>query len=332
MKTGIPLVLSLGLFLYFFHFLNMREFIHALANASFSWLVGGLILYCFQVVLKAYRFKLLFESERDLKQLIGIQSVQIVSNNILPAWFGEIILPFLFKKIMKIGYAQSLSSMFIIRMVDFLISILLVVFTFTFLHERIDRLPVPIISIQLIGFCSLLAILAVLLVGRSEKAYQKFVGFRFMQNWTPALKAGAFLGRIHFYFRSMISLRSFSKLLLSSVFIYAALYWVFVSVCNAIHAQVTYGDVFFVFVLIFPIELLPIRSFMNLGTYELGWIVALMLIGYTRSEAALIAFGTHTLFMLYFTLIAITILFLYRISEHTAPAASNTTEIERQAG
>ncbi len=326
-RIGIPIVLSLALFLYFFHFLNKGELVEALTNASPYWIFIGIIFYFLQIVLKAYRFKFLFEAEsKNLKQLIGIQGIQTVSNNILPAWLGEIIMPFLFKKIMNIGYAQSLSSIFVIRLVDFLISIFLFVFLFTFQSRKIVLLPFPVLYIQLIGVGALLAILSVCLIGRSETAYRKFMGLSFMKSWAICNRAGVFLGRIHLYFRGMVSFRSLFILLVSSTLIYTTLYFVFVSVCRAIHADLNYTEIFFVFVLIFPIELLPIRSFMNLGTYELGWVVALMMIGYARSDATLIAFGTHGVFIFYFSLTAVMILFLYRIAGRSiiAPAGAQS--------
>jgi uncharacterized membrane protein YbhN (UPF0104 family) len=315
LRAFLSILISLILFVYFYNILNKESFLTSLKGVSPLWILVGVILFFIQTVLKSFRFKFILDAENHrIRDLIGIQSIQIVFNNILPAWLGEFVLPYFFKKMMNIEYAESVSSIVVIRVVDLLISIILFVLLFTLQSGYIVYSPFSRSSVLWAGSGAVLLIIVTCLIGRNENLYQRLSKTNFMLTGPFGLRLKDFLIRINFYFKSATSLKTFTAIFFFSLIIYVVLYAVFVCVCQAIHANLSLTEVFFVYILIFPIEALPIRGFLNLGTYELAWVVALIMIGYSKADAILIAFGTHAVFLIYFAITAFMMLIIFRYS------------------
>ena len=112
-----------------------------------------------------------------------------------------------------------------------------------------------------------------------------------------------FILRFQDCLRDYISLKSCFYLAFLSIVIWITLYLFFVTSCKAIHAQLSYYELLFIFLMMWPVELLPIRGAGNIGTHELGWVIPLSLLGYSQPFATLIAFGTHA--VLYINLLVI---------------------------
>ena len=78
------------------------------------------------------------------------------------------------------------------------------------------------------------------------------------------------------------------------------------------HANLHCYEMLLLFLMVGAINVLPIRGVGNLGTHELAWVVPLSLLGYSRSSAILMAFGTHAIVFINLLAVVILMLFFYR--------------------
>ena len=87
------------------------------------------------------------------------------------------------------------------------------------------------------------------------------------------------------------------------VYFYTLLIWVcmylyFWCIVASLQVPVTPVHLFWVYILVFPVNLLPIKGVANIGTFEAAWFLSLTLLGFSDSLAADIAFGSHAVQLL----------------------------------
>jgi len=230
----------------------------------------------------------------------------------LPGFVGEVSIVYLFKKALKIDYSNSSQALLVVRIVDFVLFSLVFLFTFLFIFRDFisnSSLVRNIIGslIVLVLICLCFAIFMV--VGR--KIIYKFLELRFFRENPWGRRTKRFTANFLSQFKASLSLKSVAWLSTLSLLLWFFLYLFFVASVRAIGVDLSYLEIFFIFLILWPINILPVRGPGNLGTHELGWVAALTLLGHTRASASLIAFGTHTVFILCLFVIFLLLLAVY---------------------
>jgi len=283
-----------------------------LRNASSKWIIAGVSFYWVQIMLKAIRFKYILGIEnRFFGRTIGIQGGHAILNNILPAGLGEVSILYLFKKVMNINYSKSVSSLFTLRTIDFALSAILFALLFLF-KSKIVCFSTMLWTIMecLIGISVILLVFAGFFV-YSDKFFKKISESAFINKFNILSRLNKFLIAMRIHLSEFIAFDSILVLSFLTLLIWLVTYFVLVAAAKTLNSGLLFSDIFFVFLMLWPITVLPIKGILNIGSHELGWVVPLMIIGHSKATAVLVAFGTHTIFLFNVILTAIALIIIY---------------------
>lgn len=307
------LLISLGLVVFLSLKLDFKELLKILKEASIPWILLGVLLFAVQILIGMLRFKHLLGIKPDLQwKIYGLQATYSVLKYWLPGFFGEVSILYLFKKSLKIDYSKSSHALFVVRVFDTML--LFLIFTLAFLFFFRDFLFYSgylkyIMKSLFVLMLICLAVIFFMIAGR--KFIFKFLNFRFFRENHWGKKINLFVIGFLSHFKASLSLRSILRLSGLSLLMWFSNYLIFVVSVRAIGINLRYTEIFFVYLILWPIQLLPVRGPGNLGTHELGWVIALSLLGYSRGSASLIAFGTHAVFIIIILVIFVFITIVY---------------------
>jgi len=314
-KSLFAIVFSCGLFAYFLHKLDVQAFLSTLGEISFLWIFIGLFLFLTQIVLKAYRLKYVLHIEdRFIKNTIGINGVYTLLKNILPAGLGEVSIFYLLKKGIKIDYSRSVGAFFLFNTIDFLISALVLLGIFLFKGDSEILLPAISTIIKALLGISAALVMAIYFVIYNRWLFEKMSQLVFINSTKVGRKIFYFLVNMRDYSAVFISFGSVSVLAFFSIILWIVLFFLFVSACGAVHAGLNYWEICVVFIMLWPINALPIKGVLNLGSHQVGWVLPLTLMGYSTTCATLIAFGTHAIALINLAVTALILLVFYHRS------------------
>jgi len=301
------------LFIYFFTKLDITNLIEVLSHVSFKWIAAGVFFYWVQIVLKAIRFKYILGIEnRFIGRTIGVQGGHAILNNILPGGLGEVSILYLFKKVMNINYSKSVSSLFTLRTIDFVLSAMLFALLFLF-KSKIVCFSTMLWTIMecLIGISVILLVFTGIFV-YSDKFFKKYSESAFINKFNILNRLNNFLIAMRIHLSGFIAFDSILVLSFLTLLIFLVTYFVLVAAAKTLNSGLLFPEIFFVFLMLWPITVLPIKGILNIGSHELGWVVPLMIIGHSNSTAVLIAFGTHTILLLNVLVTAVALLVIYK--------------------
>lgn len=307
-KTIVVVLISFVLLFYFLSLLDIGKFISLLKRISVPWVTIGIILFLLQIIIKGLRFKhLLGIKNKSLKKLYGVVGGWSILKYILPGAFGELSILYLLKKIIKIDYSKNTSALFIARTIDFMLFtvlfIVLYIFSFTLFIDPVIKniADILLLIVVVIFFLSIVFL-------KAQKSVYRFMHKSFFQKHSIGKKIKVFAINFLKHFKRLMSIKSILYLSAISILMWALIYAMFVASIKAIHVDLNLLEILFIFLVLWPISILPIRGIGNLGSHELGWIMPLVLLGYSQSNAAIIAFGTHVIF--YINLVGLIIFML----------------------
>lgn len=208
---------------------------------------------------------------------------------VLPAGTGDAALVYLLKRLHGAGYAQGLASLVAARVAD------LGLFTLLFAALALGSsgaLP-PMLR-------AIMASLAALLVATGVGLWS--VGR--MGRWGASAPArsrrarlAAALERISAELREVHARRIYPPLLLQSTAMWIAMYLSYVALLRALDAPLSDWQVLLLYVLVFPVDLSPVKGAANFGTHEGVWFVALRVLGVEAGAAAALSVATHLLIL-----------------------------------
>ncbi|MDY6993503.1 MAG: lysylphosphatidylglycerol synthase domain-containing protein, partial [Pseudomonadota bacterium] len=112
-------------------------------------------------------------------------------------------------------------------------------------------------------------------------------------------------------FRVIRSTTVYLLVLFFSIIMWTFMYLTYFAVVRAFHLELDLSQVLFLFLIMWPVSLLPIKGVLNLGTFEGGWVLGLFLLGLTESTGIAVAFGAHTILFMYVVGVLIFPLILY---------------------
>lgn len=262
--------------------------------------VGGYLLtIVVYTQMRAWRLRLMLELSRSTR-LMGALFTQATVRDLLPGWVGEPTLMLLLKRWSGVQVSDSASAIFIYRYVE------LNIYACGFIIAAVSSVNLAPISVSIaIGVAAIvLSVLPPLLRASPTvrrlglSARKRTAGNAGGPDTTNAigfirafvlrfLECSAGITRPALYFQTLL-------LTLASV---ATLVIGFICVIRALDSSASLIFCALVFALQFPISILPIRAVANIGTHEIGWLYALILLGMSDSEAGVLAIQAHAIFL-----------------------------------
>jgi uncharacterized protein (TIRG00374 family) len=258
-------------------------------NISLKWFVAAGLLFLFYQWARTLRFGLLADSPGFDWQLFNTLCIHSFLNGTLPAGLGEAALVFLLKKLHGLSYPSGTALLLAARFVDLvLFCVLFLIISFTFA----DKIPVDI-------FLWIGGVLVVLII-----AFGLFRALTRYLNTVNHFQDGKLQSTI------TVNLRAFSdtivevskrkiwlRLIVYSMGMWFAMYLFFLTIIFSLGYVLSWYSVLMLYLLILPINLLPIKGIGNFGTHEAAWFVALRILGLPTADSALLGFGSHILFL-----------------------------------
>ena len=89
------------------------------------------------------------------------------------------------------------------------------------------------------------------------------------------------------------------RIFLLTLMIWMSVYGHFYFITKALRIDISFWQMVLILMLMIPTRLLPIQGVGNLGTHEVGWVLAFRLFGFTQDEALLVAFNSHIILFVY---------------------------------
>jgi uncharacterized protein (TIRG00374 family) len=258
-------------------------------NISLKWFVAAGLLFLLYQWIRTLRFSLLADSAGSDWQLFNTLCIHSFLNNTLPAGLGEAAVVFLLKKLHGLSYPSGAALLLAARFVDLvLFCVLFFVIGLTFS----DKVPVDILL--WIG-----GVLAVLIIALSL--------FRALTRYLSTvnhLQGGKLQTAITVHLQAFtntiveVSKRKiWFRLILYSMGMWFAMYLFFLTIIFSLGYALSWHSVLMLYLLILPINLLPIKGIGNFGTHEAAWFVALRILDLSTADSALLGFGSHILFL-----------------------------------
>lgn len=262
-----------------------RGDLHALADWNLAWgsFLAVLPFYVLAVVARGARLKLILRTRGSLATCSSISAIHVMMTKVLPFMTGELTLPLLLKRQGIAGYLVGSGVLVGLRFIDFL-----VLFASLFLSALLAR-PDYLSEFGLhvaAGFVLCLAgfgvVVALLLRLLPSPAW--------VRRWLPEARevvpgAGGTRGDL---VRILAGCTGLTAVAWTVVFVsYAALLpWAGV-------AGLTPAQAVLACTAASAAGLLPVNTFLSLGTWEAGWAASLYLVGVDPSFGVVVGFRMH---------------------------------------
>lgn len=100
--------------------INLTETLTVLRTTNLIWLIPALIFFLISVILRAYRWKILLQSFKNIafRHVFSASMIGYLANNILPFRMGEIVRAYVLGEIAQITKIGTLSNIMIERLCD----------------------------------------------------------------------------------------------------------------------------------------------------------------------------------------------------------------------
>ena len=274
-----------------------------------GYVVAYLVTVVAYTVIRAIRLRVMLGLSPKTR-LAGALYTQATVRDLLPGWVGEPTLMWLLKRWTGIEFSDSASAIFIYRYVE----ISLYAYGFVVAAAASVNLAPPSVGIAIGLVVSMLLALPPLvrlsptlrgLVAKLEASSLASTNKSTQGGTSPGnllKRTSATFGRfLHQFIRSSGAISKpsvyFSALLLTLLGVFTLITGFFF-VIRAIDPDAGFLFCAIVFALQFPVSILPLRAIANIGTHELGWVYALLLLGLSQSDAAALALQAHLVFLI----------------------------------
>ena len=247
------------------------------SEASLLWFAVGVSFFFGYQVFRAMRIRVLAGGTTRTGPLTVTMMVQAFANNMLPWGIGEVVQVWLLKHRHGVEFSRGAGVLIVARLSDLLIFILL----FVILQFFSQEIPEEVCAVMLmLTGCLAVAIASLLAVTRIDKRH-------LTTGWRS--KIGAFIAAID----ESRNWSLFGPLLGISTIMWVLMFGVFVAVLRTLNSDVGLVEILWIYILFFPVNILPVKGVASIGTHHLAWYLTLQLVGVEEPVAAALAFGAH---------------------------------------
>ncbi len=270
---------------------------HALCNVRWSWFCLSALCFLMYQGFRAHRTNMILKTGIPLGRIYPTFCIQSFINMILPMWLGEAALVYLLRKLHTVNVRNGAASQIYLRSIDFFLFAIAMPPLILLCH---DNLPSKL-NVSLPLLAALFAMPLILLFLFSRRSHNG-MGFSFGLQWRLAKLIEHHLREFQVAFQMFANKKNALKTAMQSAVMWALSYLHYVFAIWALGFHLSAGDILKLYILLFPIQLVPIKGIADLGTLEGSWFLCLRIIGLSVHDAVLLGFGAHVLFMLVYLL------------------------------
>jgi uncharacterized membrane protein YbhN (UPF0104 family) len=289
LRITVSVAVSVILLVLCLRYLDLAKFTERIAEVSPGYFVASFACFFAYQVLRTFRFRMLAQVPAGLPSLFNTLCVHSFLNTNLPAGLGELALAYLLKKFHFVEYNRGLAAISAARVVDLgLFCIIIFAVVSLGLFDAPEELYWVLGGLGLI----LIFVLAIIFL------LHRFLPYLDQSKPTWWVKC---LGFVRSYVANLVLLREqhiARPVALFSLGMWFLLYLYFVFTIKALHFDIPIFNILLLYLLIFPMNILPVKGVANLGTHEAAWFIALSLLGMSPGDSATLAFGSHLIFFI----------------------------------
>ncbi|MDR4507996.1 MAG: flippase-like domain-containing protein [Candidatus Brocadiaceae bacterium] len=310
-KKGIQIVISFGLpiafLLYLFSIIKLDDLLLTIKSVSLPWICIGFFFYCVNQVFRSIRFYCLIHSIRpNFRKLFKVQSLYIALNYLLPFRTGEISYVYLARRYLDLPMANCISSLVVSRFSDYVFLML----CYVFIAFHMKMVIPPWIGLIAKGgvVCALLAAFFFFLYVFKDTRYlssffQKIKTHPFRsKNWFIK-RITEQLQKIVLSFKEISNVRIFIQTVLMTIAVWFSIFLTFYIIVHSMGHRIS-----FLHIILVALMAMMSRMFQgvaNLGSHEIGWYGALLLVDFSNEDASLVAVSSHIIILGYTLIVSL---------------------------
>lgn len=313
-RSIISLIIT-GCFVYFIltNF-KLNDFKNFINNINLYTLLIALFIYISCYLVRTIRILVLLKIKiSEFSNILFIVLRHYILNKILPFKLGELSLVYFLRNEQKIPYSKGLGALLYFRILDLLAIPLFFTVAFSikfFVFSDSNNIIILLISVIIliilfIGFFFLGKILNLILrflnlLPRKINFLKKNIYFNLLEKYKN------FTNEVNKFIKLRVNIKLILLTILNRLLNSLVAYTIFVGF------GVSIGFISFIIgsTLSILAEALPISGIGNFGTFEAGWTLGFMLLGYSQKLSLLSGFGVNVIFFT-FTLLLLFISFLF---------------------
>lgn len=287
-SIGISLIVSFALLWAVLAQLEWRDLRASLLGVDWVWVGVGVVAMLGYQWFRAERFRRLVALPRD-GRMYTTMCLQSVLRKLLPSWLGEASQIWLLRRRHGTTVARGAATLMVARSVDLAMFLAALVIALASTAMAAQGPILYLVAMLTVALAALLGGMGVLL--RCEPVLD---GARQHPHPLVAWVAGK-MAHLAAGLREGADARALLPVTVYTLAMWFLMYVRLACFVQALGADLAYLQTFWVFVLLFPMNLLPIRGVANLGTHEAAWFIGLSVVGVAREQAAVLAVGSHVL-------------------------------------
>lgn len=263
----LSFALSISLITFLISKINLSNLIKSIVNCNPQYYVVSIVLYFSVLLLRTVRTKLFF-NKINYSSLLIIICIHNLLNRVIPFRMGEAVLPIMLKKRMNIPIIDGINAIFSMRLLDLFVSIFF--FFIVFLSIGITGQRNLFITCTLLIICTGLIIYFKKIVKFCIKTINNLLNNKYLKILIQTQPKENIFNSIDHKYNKILFLTFFDKII-----------WLIfsITVIMGLNYDLTNKEIIFANISSGFTEILPINSFGNFGTLELGWAGALMYFG-----------------------------------------------------
>jgi len=276
-----PIIFTSLILTFLFYSISIKEIINAFQTIPFNLILLGFIFHLSAYFFRTLTFWIFLKEERiSFFNLLNAHFIHNFYMQIIPANLGELSFPVILKK--KISMAKTLSVLFLSRISLLILSIIIFLFCTLYIFNikfifQIQKIPHILITLGTL-------LILIILVIKFKPIILKMKYFTKVVKIIESLRAYSVKIKEP---RRLIELIGYSLFTLLALTLY---YWMILKGVN-IHLNLL--EVFYVSTIGIAFLLLPIKSVAGFGTIEGGWVIGLMLLNISKTQAIKAGFAIH---------------------------------------
>lgn len=267
----------------------------------FASLRGGHLLsiaslYLVSYLARSMRFTMFMRPQTmAFGQMFWITSIHNFLNHVLPIRSGELSYPYLSKRFLGVGYTDSISGLFVVRLFDAIFTLAFFVTSAFFQVNLVGPSPFP--TLVFVSCAMVLLVLLTLNLGPLLGSIRGLFSSILIKLGMGASRFSVqILSKTDKFAEALTAIRSgtlFIKLALLTMIICLSTFYMFFIFMKALVPTLGFISVVYASVFSMVASLIPLNSFGSVGTMEAGWSAGFIFVGVPAEMAIASGFAMH---------------------------------------
>jgi hypothetical protein len=282
-------LLTVGLMAVVLRQVDPRQLRDVLVGVEVPWLVAAVAVFLGYQGLRTWRLRLTVPGAGRGIELYPTVCLQGLINMILPTGMGEVAMVVLLRNRHGIRLVRGGASVLLLRSLELGLYAASVVCVLLFEGDRLPNAPARGAAL-LFGAIVLLPTALLLAAGMASRG-----GALVWPRWAGGERVGRRVADVRAALGEMTRRHTLLPAMVATLGMLLAMYAFYACCVRALSMRLTLGEIFLLYVIVFSVNLIPVKGFANVGTFEAAWLYASTVLGVPAVAGATLAVGAHVL-------------------------------------